>query len=456
MKRGISLFLVYLLGLSPLLLTEQQAHALDPAAVVIGSTAIESVISTAKKDIQEVVDQMGSTVGRESFAIRQHLLLILQNLDILANGLIGKTFSEVNDAQQKLFTNLQATIDHWRKTSKITMRDIERTLGFLNDAIGTLPGSKTRPRVLGYSPAGLLASGADEGVRIRIEGSWLGFRDPDLTFGAVSCRRMAKLENQLEFLCPRQAFSFPERISQNSGRLVVFNHRNLIDKLAGFFALSDEHESYAYQLSVFTIPRKFGTLRVGAVYTTMERETVERKQDFHHHNDHCQGRQSHNWNVNATSGWSIDPESVRTSVAFSGSDSRFHGVFEKSAAGFQLRGETINHGQCVRVLGQTISKDARGALGVDVWWTEYRDVAKEHRIDLGGRLLEWDRDIAVDLPGGTIAVTVESVTIDGRTSIVTLGPGRPTSRERWFSVTADMIARKLLIRPESAQVALEL
>jgi hypothetical protein len=200
-----------------------------------------------------------------------------------------------------------------------------------------------------------------------------------------------------------------------------------------------------------------GSFQAAVVRKVTKRETQARSQGFSHHNDHCQGGRGHNWTVNPTAGWKIDPDSIRTDVGFKSENSHFHGVFEKSESGFQLRGETNNHGSCVRwpiTGGCCVSYDGRGALGVSATWTEYRDVETDVQERLGQGVLEWQKDLSLPLPERTVSVVVDVETLDGRKVILAMGPAQPRARDRWLEATTDLTTRLTVLRPRSAERAL--
>ena len=104
-----------------------------------------------------------------------------------------------------------------------------------------------------------------------------------------------------------------------------------------------------------------------------EVETRSRTFQFRHQNNHCQGPHRVEWRISADSGWEIEPNSVDVRVTEKSSKSSYSGVKDSTSQGFTIVGNIVNNGQCVRVLGKTIARDGRGALGVRGTYVERKD-----------------------------------------------------------------------------------
>lgn len=89
-------------------------------------------------------------------------------------------------------------------------------------------------------------------------------------------------------------------------------------------------------------------------------------------NDHCSGGKNMAWQVNASEGWTIDPASIEITPAHVSSKSSYNG-YELTDTGFVVTGRVRNNGNCVKVLGQTISRDGRGSLAVSGTYDEIRN-----------------------------------------------------------------------------------
>ena len=101
-------------------------------------------------------------------------------------------------------------------------------------------------------------------------------------------------------------------------------------------------------------------------------ETRSRKFSRSHRNNHCQGPTKIKWMVKPSNGWKIDVSSVRHTIPDISKKSSFGGIAPITEDGFTINASVANSGNCFRVLGATVSKDARGSIGIRVDYTEFR------------------------------------------------------------------------------------
>lgn len=102
----------------------------------------------------------------------------------------------------------------------------------------------------------------------------------------------------------------------------------------------------------------------------MEHSVRERELSFYDRNQHCANPKDITWKVRAENGWKIDVTSIRIEVTVKSSRSNFTGFHNTTSSGFDLIGRLVNSGECIRVLGNTVARDGRGALGVSVRYKE--------------------------------------------------------------------------------------
>lgn len=104
-------------------------------------------------------------------------------------------------------------------------------------------------------------------------------------------------------------------------------------------------------------------------------EVRDRTYEYGRTNDHCQSPQEVDWYVEATEGWSIVPESIKIIPVVQSSKSVWSGVTpDPSGRGFTVRGQIVNRGECVRIFGETVARDARGTLRVAGTYQERRNL----------------------------------------------------------------------------------
>jgi len=182
-----------------------------------------------------------------------------------------------------------------------------------------------------------------------------------------------------------------EKLKKSSIRSAYFTAIGVVFVLAalGFLAIQSNslQESDQNLLEIIKLQQDSIELLKNQIAKNEEKQTVvipvepqyrvEKRQkvkEFYERNPHCSGGKNISWPVMAGEEWKIDPKSINVSVTTKSTKSQFVGVDSAKETGFRLVGHIINNGNCVKVLGSTISKDGRGALGVTVNYEEYREV----------------------------------------------------------------------------------
>lgn len=420
-------------------------------APIAGSMAVGQLIEQLRQAANDVIAQTEGAVGRQSFEVRQHAFVLLQQLDSIAAGFRDTTFAQLNDTQRGAFNNLRAAVADLETGVGATAQHVRTTLELANDVVATVPGSNRRPRIRTYSPSYVVVG--REPIRVAVDGAFLGFQDPTLTIGDTRCDRVAKIETRLDFLCPAGALRSASGVASHSARLVVYNYRTFWERLSSLF--SDSRRAFDYQLAFYAVPSQVGTMEAVAHVKTITRETAARSNHFQHQNGHCQGEHPLNWTQNAVDNWRIDPTSIRTSIA-SENYASFDGIAAPTEGGFQVRARVRNHGTCVRdpIFGHIIAYDARGWIGVDVSWTEYRDVETTVVQLLSGQSLAWGRDLVFELPESTTGVAFELRALDGSIVAFDLTSASALHSNRWIEAQYEPATSRVVIRPRPIQAVL--
>ena len=108
-----------------------------------------------------------------------------------------------------------------------------------------------------------------------------------------------------------------------------------------------------------------------ALAQTGPHERRQRNFDRSHRNRHCQGSTIIDWTVKPDVGWLIDVTTIELSSSKS-SKSDYYGYTDATVNGFRVRGRVGNRGECVKVFGKLVARDARGTLSVRGTYHEYR------------------------------------------------------------------------------------
>jgi len=428
------------------------AHA--QAAAVTADMAISNQIHNLRESLNGVISAASASVSKNSFEIRQHAEILLQDLDRLGNDLMGKTFQGISEEQRKAFNNAEVAVAQLRDALSKPVADIDAAIARSSDAFGTLPFANRTPRVLRASPSyiGVLSEEMGD-VSVGVEGSWLGNDTPSLSFDKTECRLVNKLETALKFSCPQGVFASGEKVEYRTGVLKVYDPKSFWERLKSTVVKTEKFRTYS--IGVTVVPAVMAKYTVTATVTGIQRETVRRRtQKFSHTNDHCSSDRHPVWNVNRTSGWKIDPHSIRVHEHSRSSRSLNSGAINRGERGFQLGGVVRNNGDCGPFLPLTNRRayyDGRGWLTVHATYAEYRDVPTEQTVRITEGEMVWGKDIGIELPPGTKAFRVDILQLDG-TKLVEVSE---RADQRWYGLNYNPNNRNLVIKPKSLHLALQ-
>lgn len=404
------------------------------------------MIDDFKSAINDIIDNLDASVTRNSFAMRQYLILLMQNIDIVSANITKNSFGELNNTQKDFFNKLNFTISKWNEGTEITIGSVNDTLKMVNDITARLPGADKTPRVISYTPAYVING---EDTKVSIEGTLIGDGNPTLYFDNIACGRLTKDDYHIVFDCPGKIFSSSDEIKGKSGKLKLFSSQ----KKWVFFP--GDEKIYNYDLGIYIIPEVMGSYKIDAIVENKIKETRQRTESFDHKNPHCESSQKKiTWTVNAdiAGGWKIDPTSVKPKVNHRGKKSYFNGVFDKTESGFQLRAVAQNHGKCTLggLLGGLLGKDARGGIGVSVTFNEYKYDTLQETISIESGTLKRNEEKIIKLPKNHIRPIIE-ITQMNNSKLVANGK----LNEKWFDIVYDSGGGLVMIKPKSLDKALK-
>lgn len=427
------------------LLHASSAPSQAAAAFAAGESAT-TIISQLQSSLTQVLRELEGVYSKSAFDTRTHVVALIQQLQLSSEALEGKTFGDLNNTQQQLFSNVQLVLNSWNSGNKHALDNVNNIVTNLNSVLATLPLANTWPRVTGYAPSFVVQGEGPSAVDIRIFGSWLGEGSPTLLFVGRSCDRTEKTESELGFRCaipsignPR-AFSAPRPLS---GELTVaYRHAGIWDSLKAMLGFEKTRN---YDIGLSGIPPELGTYGGNASVVQSVPQVQPRSESCSHHNDHCQGPYTLTCNETATQGWEIDQNSVNAQVGSKSDDSHFDGVYDKTTNGFQLRATVVNSGSCgpkVPFTDQHVPDDGRGQVTLGVTWLERRTASTSTTVPIQGGALLWGTQAVVSLPVGSSSVTVTVKRADGRSDIVT-----GTGHYGWIDAEFRPDSRTLVLRP---------
>lgn len=424
-----------------------QAQPVEPVTAFATSMGVSAVVSQIESSLKAIINELDATFSKQQFELRNNLVVVMQQLKIISEGLLDKSFGQLNEFEQKAFVDAKRLIDEWNRGNKNLAHELNSIAATLEETVSRLPLTSRIPYVKGSLPYYLLSGSKEPSIAFTISGSLVHEGEPSLAFGDTPCERIGKDTRSLSFTCPSSAFTAETTVTYKSGKLTTYKPRSLWQKFTGFFTGSSP-EVVPYEIAVAIIPQSLGTLTGAVTATLPKQEEQSHTRNFGHTNKHCQGETRHVWTVNATSGWSIVPASVVNQS--SGRSNCGANVINVSETGFQFDAYVRNSGFCgISAGGGCAPCDARGQVNAQAAYKEVRTVMTQQQVEVPPRALKWGVEASIPLPEGVSAVNFYLDKLTGERDVITKTDTRP-----WYDVELDMPNRRIVVRPKPLSIAL--
>jgi hypothetical protein len=403
------LFVLALAGVS----VPARAQVAAATAVIAGEAVMSGVMSDLSNSIQQALDRLDMSVSSGTFLMRMQLQILLAEVESRASVVVGKTFKELDESQQRFFIEARVTLDEVERKGENLLEDADALVQRVEFLLGNTFVVGHEPRLRSHEPRVVISSGeGDAGMlNVRFSGSWLANGVANLRFGDTSCKLLDSKEPSLGFDCPNTLFVAKDALRRARGDLVVVGDQNWWDSIVSFFGGGTKTKTYPVSIEV--LPPNFGDVAVNAAYAvSREERKAHAPMPFDSGAQHCVWGSSQLQNITPAAGWQIDVASgVQVSVN-SSSDGK-HEIRNLTGAGFQFYAEGRNKGRCRRVLGETVSRDARGWHNGTLSWTEVRTVIETASGELLNASLGWGDSRVVQLPDTTSSFVVHLKRFDG-------------------------------------------
>ncbi|PNI06207.1 hypothetical protein C1N32_04195 [Vibrio diazotrophicus] len=425
--------------LTTVLLAILQLTSITPsrANAIAGSVAVDSVVDNLINDLESLIYQMETSASVTSFNIRSNLLIVLDNVKILGNELVGKTFSELSDAQKQFFENTQVLVKESLDGANVTLDRVNDIVLNMDEALSRVPGITDRPFVKKYSPSYILKNKGE--YSISVHGSLIGNSNPTLLFGGEECEIKTKTERRLDFDCPDSIFTTGD--DWVSGTLTVTKKRP-------WYMIFSSDEEYPYQISVRAIDERIGSYTL-SIFSQEEVATrVNREIPNSEANGHCQGARDVVWTYSPAAGCKIDINSINVSHSKS-SRSAFNGTHNVTVDGFQVRAVVRNNGTCApRIFGQRAYVDGRGNVNVNAKWVDVCPQDVEVKKEQLEGVLIWTKEEVFEMPENTQRFVLVVKQVDGQQVVV-----KGSEVHKWFKVDFDEKGKIAVFRPKDLELA---
>ncbi|MBB4859455.1 hypothetical protein HNO88_002784 [Novosphingobium chloroacetimidivorans] len=421
------------------------AIAQNPLTSIGSGMAVSSVISSFRDAVSSLIDNTDDAVSANTFRTRQHLQILLGQVNAMAQGTLDKTFSQLTAAEQQVFKDVGNQIYQLQSLEKVTAQDVRKTTYAVSSSLDKLPFVKGTPMVMEYAPVYVISkTNADKGaVAITIQGSSLGTGEAQYTVAGKPCQKTTQITTSITFNCPASLFTATSEVTPIVGELTVPRTLTWWETIKGWFG--NVAAPTKYTLAVNVIPTRLGEYTVKAVVSTQVVSTQDRAQEFKDGNGHCKGDRTKLFEFNSTGPeWNIYSNSVRA-VCDSSKSSRCLGIQNLTSQSFGYMSKIANHGSC-----GPFYKDARGTVWGTAYWTEYKTTDGTAQQDAASGELNWAKSVMVKLPDNVKSVSISVKQIDGAEPIVIDGD----STSPWFSTEFQKDTKLLIIKPKKLTEAL--
>lgn len=413
-------------------------QAFSQASEIAAETAVSKVVADLTDSIKGIINNLEASATTVSFDIRSDLLVVMDNLNILGNELVGKTFGELSQAQKQFFENSNALVQDSLSGAELTVDKVDGVVASMGEALSRVIGVDNRPFVTKYSPSYVVTG--KESYALSVNGSLVGNGKPSLTFGDKKCEIKTKTERKLEFKCPKTIFRTNDRWV--SGDLVV-------SKKKPWWAIFSSADSYKYNLSVRSIDENLGTYTLDIYVTETTEERKNRSQSNGHRNEHCQGGRNKAWTYSPSANCKIDVSTAKIASKSVSSQSTLQGISSLTPNGFRITGRVSNNGDCApRILGQRAFRDGRGSINVTATWVDVCTVEAEVKKETITGSLSWKKEESFQLPENASRFVLNIQQNDGKVVVA-----NGTGSHKWFNVNYDPAGKIAIFRPKPLEVA---
>lgn len=401
---------------------------------IAAGAAVNDVVNNFKTQLEDLAFSLEGIMTRQSFDMRQHVMVITNNLDYILDKNINKTFDRLDATQQKFLNDIQYIIQELQNPINQTIDKLELITDKANSFAASLPGGK-RATLLSKTIPLFVTQKNSSDVKVAIKGSWLATGNPFITINSKNITPASELDSKLEFIIPNLTVD-TTKIKLNSIPLTVYQKR-FIGK-----------RKLNYTIGVTTVPNYIGkyeleitTFRIDTIKQTFNRETS-------HRNDHCQGARDVILTVTASTGYKIDTKSITHSGNVR-ENCTYNGLRSVTESGYQVTAICRNSGSCEKLFGKIVSYDARGSVNLYTRYTEYRTEEKinTEKITMDAKGF-WGEDYIFKLPENTKSFVLTITKINGEKIIVT-----DTHSDKWLNIKYNKPSNTILIAPRPVEEA---
>jgi hypothetical protein len=412
-KIGVSIGLSILSCVA--LLPPTRVHGQAEIAASIGvSELMNGVVDNLRNSLTALLDKIDNSVSSSTYLARMNLQILLSDLEFRSKEVIGKSFSELNNSQKVFFSNLRTTVRDFEALGDKLTENGDMLIQRGELMLSLIPFADKEPRLLRNGPRVITDNFISSNKRIDLtfNGSFMVHAKPELELEGKKCDLKKSSDVALTFNCDLEAIQTRDKAAGQyrerlDGKLDLALQRGFWSYIKGIF--STDIESKEYSVSLAVVPHVIGSFTATVVQVNSKTTGADRTLPFDSGARHCVSGSSRHHNISPQgAGWSIDPNSVRTTQ---NSCNNGGAVAQNvTTQGFQILAWGNNRGSC----GPFGIKDARGWCNGTIHWREQREDPAPTKIDLPPVAIAWGDQRVISLPERSQSFVGTMRMFDGR------------------------------------------
>ncbi len=373
-----------------------QVGAISGAAVT--SVVLDQIFSGINGVIDKARNDGDYIMARAGVQAKDALLVWKQ----VNSDLLGKAFSELDQASQGLFDKANALVDSANADAAARLEQGRQVVEAADQVVNSLP-TKGYTYVLRYSPQ-IVPPSPSKSVTVTLRGVNFDESEPELLVDGNSGKLISQTQQELRFELPATSFKTnPDHISLTEGTV------KLKSKSSSWFRwLIGRKDVKERPISFVTLPTNLGKVRGSFRYKITERETKA----FVRALGQFRGKDTRIYKVaTPDSGWLWDVSAPMSVVQGHGEAARCEGIDSNAVS---PNGVTVfAHADKIRNGRYPLGAD--GYVDCSLSGTLYRDVEKEVNEQFAPLDLDWLVDQRLTLKPNSTEVILTVDTFDKRT-----------------------------------------
>jgi len=236
-----------------ILIISFQSNSFSQGSIITAGAVVNDVVNNLKTQVEDLAFSFEGIVTRQSFDMRQHLLVVSNNLDYILEKNLNKTFDELTIKQQQMLTDIEVLITDLEHPINQTINKLELLTDKANSFAASLPFGKKATLLSNVSPNYILQSNR-ENVKLTVKGSWLATGKPYIQLENKKLFPATEIDSKLEFIIPKLDID-TTKVELKTLPLVVYQKRFLgkkkLDYKVGVATVPSFMANYELEITTF-------------------------------------------------------------------------------------------------------------------------------------------------------------------------------------------------------------